>query len=231
MSAYANLLVKTCHARGAHAIGGMAAFVPSRSNPEATTAALEKTTADKSREAGLGFDGSWVAHPALVQTCTDAFTEVLGERPNQLEHQRPDVAVTRDELVDVSSTEGQVTLEGLRTNIRVSLEYLAAWVGGAGAVAIDNLMEDAATVEISRMQIWHWVRHGATTADGTVVTDDLVRRLLEELVDTLSEGADDRRSTLVSSAQQVFEATCLVPEWPQFFTTYAYEHYLASPVG
>ena len=231
MSAYANLLVKTCHARGASAIGGMAAFVPSRSNPEATAAALEKTTADKSREAGLGFDGSWVAHPALVQTCADAFSAVLGDRPNQLDHQRPDVVATRDDLLDVSSTEGQVTLDGVRTNIRVSLEYLAGWLGGAGAVAIDNLMEDAATVEISRMQVWHWIRHGATTADGTVVTDVLVRRLLEELVDTLTEGADDRRSTLIASAQQVFEATCLVPEWPQFFTIYAYEHYLAAAAG
>src|SRR3954451_1443439 len=231
MAAYANLLVRTCHARGAHAIGGMAAFVPSRSNPEATAAALEKTTADKSREAGLGFDGSWVAHPALVSTCLDAFTTVLGDRLNQLERQRPDVTVSRDDLLDVASTGGEVTLDGVRTNVRISLEYLAAWVGGASAVAIDNLMEDAATVEISRMQVWHWVRHGATTADGTVVTDALVRRLLEELVDSVTDGADDRRSTQVSSAQQVFEATCLVPEWPQFFTSYAYEHYLASPVG
>ena len=159
MAAYANLLVKTCHARGAHAIGGMAAFVPSRNNPEATAAALEKTTADKSREAGAGFDGSWVAHPALVETCTTAFTEVLGDRPNQLDKQRDDVTVAAEDLTDVSTTSGSLTVDGVRTNIRVSLEYLAAWVGGAGAVAIDNLMEDAATVEISRMQVWQCVRH------------------------------------------------------------------------
>ena len=167
MAAYAELLVKTCHARGAHAIGGMAAFVPSKANPDATAAALEKTTADKSREAGAGFDGSWVAHPGLVSTCIEAFTAVLGDRPNQLERQRDDVSVSADQLTDVSSTPGAVTMEGLRTNIRVSLAYLAAWIGGSGAVAIDNLMEDAATVEISRMQIWQWLRHGASTEDGT----------------------------------------------------------------
>ncbi|MGI3781484.1 MAG: malate synthase A [Janthinobacterium lividum] len=226
MAAYADLLVKTCHARGAHAIGGMAAFVPSRSNPEATAAALAKTTADKSREAGLGFDGSWVAHPALVQTCLDAFVAVLGDRLNQLDHQRPDVSVTREDLVDVSTTGGEVTVEGLRTNVRISLEYLSAWVGGAGAVAIDDLMEDAATVEISRMQIWHWLHHQVRTADGTVVTEDLVRRLLAEVVETLGVDADEPARQRLSAARQVLEATCLVADWPQFFTGYAYEHYL-----
>src|SRR3954451_377219 len=230
MAAYANLLVRTCHARGAHAIGGMAAFVPSRSNPEATAAALEKTTADKSREAGLGFDGSWVAHPALVSTCLDAFTTVLGDRLNQLERQRPDVTVSRDDLLDVASTGGEVTLDGVRTNVRISLEYLAAWVGGAGAGAIDNLMEDAATVEISRMQVWHWVRHRVRTAEGTEVTEDLVRTILAELVESLGAGADEMVRGRLDAARQVFEATCLVTDWPQFFTGYAYEHFLVAPV-
>ncbi len=228
MAAYADLLVKTCHARGAHAIGGMAAFVPSRSNPEATAAALVKTTADKSREAGLGFDGSWVAHPALVQTCLDAFVAVLGDRENQLERQRPDVAVTRADLVDVSTTAGDVTLDGLKTNVRISLEYLAAWVGGAGAVAIDNLMEDAATVEISRMQLWHWLRHRVRTADGTEVTQDLVRQVLDELTTTLAADADEAAAQRLAAARQIFEQTCLVPDWPQFFTGYAYEHFLTG---
>ncbi|GAA3577284.1 malate synthase A [Microlunatus spumicola] len=228
MAAYANLLVKTCHARGAHAIGGMAAFVPSRSNPAATAAALEKTTADKSREAGLGFDGSWVAHPALVQTCLDAFVAVLGDRPNQLERQRPDVAVTREELVDVATTGGEVTVDGLRTNVRISLEYLSAWVGGAGAVAIDNLMEDAATVEISRMQVWHWLRHGVRTADGTRVTEDLVRSVLDEVVTTLAAAADEPGGARLAAAREVFEQTCLVGDWPEFFTGYAYEHFLVQ---
>ena len=228
MAAYANLLVKTCHARGAHAIGGMAAFVPSRSNPAATTAALEKTTADKSREAGLGFDGSWVAHPALVQTCLDAFVAVLGDAENQLERQRPDVTVTRDDLVDVSTTGGEVTVDGLRTNVRISLEYLSAWVGGAGAVAIDNLMEDAATVEISRMQVWHWLRHGVRTADGTQVSKDLVRSILDEVVSALAANADEPGRTRLAAAREVFERTCLVPDWPEFFTGYAYAHFLVQ---
>jgi malate synthase len=228
MAAYASLLVKTCHARGAHAIGGMAAFVPSKADPAATTAALDKTAADKTREAQAGFDGSWVAHPALVQTCTDAFTAVLGDRPHQLDRQRDDVDVTAADLLDVASAGGAVTVAGVRTNIRVSLEYLAAWVGGAGAVAIDHLMEDAATVEISRMQVWHWVRHGATADDGTTVTEDLVRQLLAEEADRLRDGADERTTRLVDAAQDVFETTCLTTDWPQFFTTYAYDHYLAG---
>ena len=228
MAAYADLLVKTCHARGAHAIGGMAAFVPSKANPDATAAALEKTTADKSREAGLGFDGSWVAHPALVPTCIDAFTAVLGERPNQLDRQRDDVSVTAVELVDVSSTAGAVTVAGLRTNIGVSLQYLAAWIGGAGAVAINSLMEDAATVEISRMQIWQWVHHQVTTEDGTVVTPDLVRSLLDDEVSRLAEQADERGQSLLTDARDVFEHTCLVEDWPQFFTSYAYDTYLVA---
>ncbi len=228
MAAYASLLVKTCHARGAHAIGGMAAFVPSKANPEATAAALDKTTADKTREAHAGFDGSWVAHPALVQTCVDAFTAVLGDDPNQLQRQRDDVDVTAEQLLDVSTAEGAVTVQGVRTNIRVSLEYLAAWVGGAGAVAIDYLMEDAATVEISRMQVWHWVRHGAVTDDGTTVTAELARTLLTEEADRLRGGADAVRTRLVDAAQEIFEATCLTDAWPQFFTSYAYDHYLAG---
>ncbi|MCW2809716.1 MAG: malate synthase [Friedmanniella sp.] len=229
MSAYANLLVKTCHARGAHAMGGMAAFVPSRQDPDATAAALEKTTADKTREAGLGFDGSWVAHPALVSTCLDAFVAVLGDEPNQLSRQRPEVEPDAAALVDVASAGGAITLAGVRTNIRVGLEYLAAWVGGAGAVAIDSLMEDAATAEISRMQIWQWVHHRATTAEGTTVTPELVRSLLETELARLSDGASERVRTLLIRAEDVFSSTCLVEDWPQFFTNYAYDTYLVSP--
>ena len=228
MAAYADLLVKICHARGAHAIGGMAAFVPSKANPDATTAALEKTRADKAREASAGFDGSWVAHPALVQTCVDAFDAVLGDRPHQLDKQRDDVAVTREDLTDVRSTGGEITLDGVRTNVAVSLEYLAAWVGGAGAVAINNLMEDAATVEISRMQIWQWVHHRATTADGTQVTADLVRGLLAEEVERLSRDADEPARARVAAARAVFETAALAEQWPQFFTNFAYDTYLVE---
>jgi len=228
MAAYANLLVKTCHARGAHAIGGMAAFVPSKQNQEATAAALATTAADKKREASQGFDGSWVAHPDLVPTCTAAFTEILAERPNQLDRQRDDVAVTAAELVDVSTTDGSITLKGLRTNLRVSLEYLAAWIGGTGAVAIDHLMEDAATVEISRMQTWQWIRHAASTPDGTPITRALVAKLLDEQIGRLADGADDARQRLLAGARDVLEHTCLVDNWPQFVTTYAYDRYLVG---
>ncbi len=228
MAAYANLLVKTCHARGAHAMGGMAAFVPSRSNPDATKAALEKTAADKTREAEAGFDGSWVAHPGLVQTCIEAFTRVLGERDNQLDKQRDDVVAAAEELIDVSTAPGSVTLAGMRTNVRVGLEYLAAWIGGAGAVAIDNLMEDAATAEISRMQVWQWIRHGATLDDGTTVTLLLAKQILDEESARLAENADDQTKALIAAGKEVFEETCLVSQWPQFFTNYAYETYLVG---
>jgi malate synthase len=228
MAAYASLLVKTCHARGAHAIGGMAAFVPSKQNQEATAAALATTTADKKREASQGFDGSWVAHPDLVPSCTAAFTEILGERPNQLDRQRDDITVAAAELVDVSTTEGLITLQGLRTNLRVSLEYLAAWIGGTGAVAIDHLMEDAATVEISRMQTWQWIRHAASTADGTPITRPLVAKLLDEQIGRLADGADDARQRSLAGARDILEHTCLVDDWPQFVTSYAYDRYLVG---
>ena len=178
MAAYANLLVRTCHARGAHANSGMAAFVPSRSNPAATAAALEKTTADKSREAGLGFDGSWVAHPALVQTCLDAFSRSSATARTSWSASGRTWRWAATSWSTSRTTGGAVTLDGVLTNVRISLEYLSAWVGGAGAVAIDDLMEDAATVEISRMQVWHWLRHGVRTAEGTEVTEALVRGLL-----------------------------------------------------
>jgi malate synthase len=228
MAAYANLLVKTCHARGAHAIGGMAAFVPSKQNQDATAAALATTAADKKREAAQGFDGSWVAHPDLVPTCTAAFTEILAARPNQLDRQRDDVVVSAAELIDVSTTKGAITLQGLRTNLRVSLEYLAAWIGGTGAVAIDHLMEDAATVEISRMQIWQWIRHAASAADGTPITRAMVAKLLDEQIGRLDDGADDARQRSLAGVRDVLEHTCLVDDWPQFFTIYAYDRYLVG---
>ena len=176
MRAYTELLVKTCHQRGAHAIGGMAAFVPSGADPEATSVALDRTRADKAREAGDGFDGSWVAHPGLVPTCTEVFSSVLVDRPHQIERRRGDVEVTAEQLITLGDMPHSVTLAGLRTNLRVPLAYLSAWVGGRGAVAINHLMEDAATVEISRMQIWQWIRHNAQMTAGISITRDLVRR-------------------------------------------------------
>ncbi len=160
MRAYTELLVKTCHDREAHAIGGMAAFIPSRRDPEVNAVALAKVSEDKRREAGAGFDGTWVAHPDLVPTAIAEFDAVLGERPNQVERKRPDVQVSEEQLVDFDVPGGSITDEGLRVNVSVGVRYLDAWLQGVGAAAIDNLMEDAATAEISRAQVWSWVQAG-----------------------------------------------------------------------
>jgi malate synthase len=165
MRAYTELLVKTCHDREAHAIGGMAAFIPSRRDPAVNEVALAKVSEDKRREASDGFDGSWVAHPDLVPVALQEFDAVLGDRPNQVEKKRPDVHVTEDELVDFAVPGGEITDEGLRVNVSVGVRYVDAWLQGVGAAAIDNLMEDAATAEISRAQVWSWVQQGRFDAE------------------------------------------------------------------
>jgi Malate synthase len=183
MRAYTELLVATCHRRGAYAIGGMSAFIPNRRDPLVTEQALEKVGADKRREAGDGFDGTWVAHPDLVATAQAEFDAVLGDRPNQLGRLRDDVHVDGTQLLDISSIGGEVTLEGVRDNVTVALRYIEAWLRGIGAVAIDNLMEDAATAEISRSQLWQWIENRTVTAEGTLVDAQLVTRILgHELV-------------------------------------------------
>ena len=165
MRSYCELLVKTCHRRGAFAMGGMAAFIPSRRDAEVNAVALAKVREDKEREASQGFDGTWVAHPDLVPTAYEAFDAVLGDRPNQIDRQRDDVTVTAADLLDIAATPGEATEDGLRNNVSVGIQYLAAWLQGSGAVAINNLMEDAATAEISRSQIWQWLHHDRFTAD------------------------------------------------------------------
>src|SRR3954452_8531292 len=160
MRAYADLLVQTCHRRGAHAIGGMAAFTPSRRDPAVNEVALAKVREDKQREAGQGFDGTWVAHPDLVPVCTEVFDAALGDRPNQLERLREDVTTDEAALLSIPDTPGEITDAGVHTNVSVGVRYLDSWLHGVGAAAIDNLMEDAATAEISRSQIWQWVRNG-----------------------------------------------------------------------
>ena len=160
MRAYTQLLVRTCHRRGAHAIGGMSAFIPNRREPEVTANALARVREDKEREAGDGFDGTWVAHPDLVPVAGEVFDRVLGDRPHQKDRQRDDVRVAAGDLLDVSVPGGRVTEAGVRQNVSVGLRYLDAWLGGNGAAAIDNLMEDAATAEISRSQLWQWRHHG-----------------------------------------------------------------------
>ena len=181
MRAYTELLVRTCHKRGAHAIGGMAAFIPSRRDPEVNEVALAKVRDDKTREAGDGFDGSWVAHPDLVPVCREVFDGVLGDRPNQLERTRDEVQVTAEQLLDVASTPGEQTEAGLRNAVSVGIQYLQSWLKGNGAVAIFNMMEDAATAEISRSQVWQWLHNDVTLADtGVPVTRDLVERVTDE---------------------------------------------------
>jgi malate synthase len=165
MRSYTELLVQTCHHREAHAIGGMAAFIPSRRDPEVNAVALERVSEDKRREAGDGFDGTWVAHPDLVATATAEFDTVLGDRANQVERKRNDVQVSEDELRDFEIPGSEVTDDGLRVNVSVGVRYVDAWLQGVGAAAIDNLMEDAATAEISRAQVWSWVQSGRFDAE------------------------------------------------------------------
>ena len=219
MRAYTDLLVATCHRRRAFAIGGMAAFIPSRRDPEINERALAKVREDKEREAGDGFDGSWVAHPDLVPICEEVFDKQLGDRPNQLDVRRDDVSVSAEQLLDVSSVPGDRTAAGLRNNIDVGLRYLAAWLGGNGAVGIHNLMEDAATAEISRAQVWQWVHNGVRLDTGELVTAELVRRVSDEvLAEIRAEIGDQRTRRAVREARTVFEQVALADDFPEFLT-------------
>jgi malate synthase len=222
MRAYTELLVSTCHRRGAHAIGGMSAFIPNRRDPEVTALALEQVSEDKRREAGDGFDGTWVAHPDLIETARTEFDAVLGGRAHQLDRLRDDVHVTRDQLLDIRSIGGSVTYAGLRSNVRVAVRYIESWLRGVGAAAIDNLMEDAATAEISRSQIWQWIRHGTTTEDGTTITSDVVEGILSAHPFPRFEG--DR----FDDAIDVFRSVALEEDFPTFLTLSAYARYLVE---
>jgi malate synthase len=221
MRAYTELLVKTCHRRGAHAIGGMAAFIPSRRDPEVNEMALTRVREDKAREATAGYDGAWVAHPDLVPVVDEVFRAVLGARPHQKERQRDDVEVEAEELLKVQVSGGRVTEAGVRSNISVAVQYLAAWLGGSGAVAINNLMEDAATAEISRSQLWQWIRHGARTEDGKPITRERCRRILKEETDVLlAAGADPGR---LAPAGELLEGLFSADQFPEFLTLTAYD--------
>ncbi len=219
MRVYTDLLVQTCHRRGAHAIGGMAAFVPSRRDVAVNRVAFEQVRRDKEREAGDGFDGTWVAHPDLVPVAREVFDRVLGDRPHQRERLREDVAVRPEQLLDLSVPGGAITQAGLRLNISVALRYLASWLGGNGAVAIFNLMEDAATAEIARSQVWQWLRHGASLDDGRVVDEALVRAICTEVAGEI--GAEGK-APLLDSARRIFEEIALAPEFVDFLTVPAY---------
>jgi malate synthase len=225
MRAYTELLVSTCHKRGAFAMGGMAAFIPSRRDAEVNERALAQVRADKEREAGDGFDGSWVAHPDLVPVCQEVFDRVLDGRPNQLHRQRDDVRVTAAELLDVRSTGGAVTEQGLRLNVEVALMYLESWLRGNGAAAIHNLMEDAATAEISRSQIWQWIRNDVTLDTGERITTGLVTRILDEEYAGIraAVGGEAFQRGRFAEARELFAEVALAEEYVDFLTLPAYE--------
>ncbi len=226
MRAYTELLVKTCHRRGTHAIGGMAAYIPSRKDPEANEIALAKVREDKVRESRDGFDGTWVAHPDLVPTAREVFDEILGEHPNQKGRLRPEVHVSAEELLNFTVPGGEITEEGLRHNINVGLQYLDSWLRGSGAVAIYNLMEDTATAEISRAQVWHWVHHpGTRLADGREVTAEMYRKLVPDELEKIRVLYGDRNfaASKLQEATSLFNRLILAPEFPEFLTLMAYE--------
>ncbi len=224
MRAYTELLVKTCHERGAHAMGGMAAFIPSRRDPEVNEVALAKVRDDKTRESRDGFDGSWVAHPDLVPICREVFDSVLGDSPNQITKRRDEVSVTAAELLDVKSTPGQITEAGLRNNVSVGLQYLANWLAGIGAVAIFNLMEDAATAEISRSQVWQWIHNDVELAEGARITHALVSKIIgEELAKIATALGDSYDEKQYEQAAALFKEVALADQYDEFLTLPAYE--------
>ncbi len=230
MKAYSDLLVRTCHRRGAFAIGGMAAFIPSRRDPEINERAFAKVREDKTREAAAGFDGSWVAHPDLVPLCAEIFAETLGERTHQLDVRRDDVHVTAADLLAVDRTPGERTEHGLRGNIRIGIQYLQAWLSGNGAAGIDNLMEDAATAEISRSQVWQWVFNQAELDTGEVITRDLVERIVEEEYAALRDALGEQAFAAGhwAEARSLFVDSALSEEFPDFLTLPAYAAILAA---
>jgi malate synthase len=218
MRAYTELLVRTCHRRGAHAIGGMAAFIPNRRDPAVTETALAKVRDDKERESGDGFDGTWVAHPDLVPVAGEVFDTVLGEAPNQKDRMREDVSVSADQLLDLTVPGGAVSEAGVRANIRVALAYLDSWLRGVGAAAIDNLMEDAATAEISRSQLWLWRTRGTTMADGRTFDADLYAAIRDEELARLGGTGEGR----LNDAADLLDRLVLDEEFAEFLTLRAY---------
>jgi malate synthase len=225
MRAYTELLVSTCHRRGAFAVGGMAAFIPSRRDPEVNEKAMAKVREDKQREADAGYDGSWVAHPDLVPICREVFDAVLGDRPNQLDRTRDEVKVSAAELLDVAATPGGATEAGLRSAVSVGLQYIESWLRGNGAAGINNLMEDAATAEISRSQVWQWVHGSVELTEGTTVTDALVRTVISEELDKIraAVGSEAYGAGRWDEARTVFEQVALADDFVDFLTLPAYE--------
>jgi malate synthase len=215
MRAYTEQLVRTCHRRGAHAIGGMAAFIPSRRDPDVNRTALARVREDKGHEADLGFDGAWVAHPDLVPVVAEVFGARLGARPHQKDRMPPD-PVDPSRLIDVRIPGGRVTEAGVRGNVSVALQYLEAWLRGAGAVAINNLMEDTATAEIARAQLWQWIRHGTPDETGPVTLARVRSYLKEELEARIVGGGRWQE------AAELLDALVSAEQFPEFLTLMAY---------
>ena len=220
MEAYTELLVQTCHRRRAHAIGGMAAFIPSRRDPEVNRLALERVREDKGREADRGFDGAWVAHPDLVPVVREVFDRALGDKPHQKDRRREEGWVERERLLDVRIPGGRITEAGVRGNVSVALQYLEAWLRGHGAVAINNMMEDTATAEIARAQLWQWIRHSTRTERGEPITLERVRRMLAEELERLRSAAGE--GSRLDEAAQLLERLVAAKEFPEFLTLEAY---------
>ncbi len=225
MRAYTELLVKTCHKRAALALGGMAAYIPSRRDPVVNEQALAKVREDKVREATDGFDGTWVAHPDLVPTAMAEFDRVLGPKRNQLDRQRPDVHVSAAQLVDIRVPGGTISDQGVRGNVSVGIQYIASWLRGTGAAAINNLMEDAATSEIARSQIWQWVHRGASITGGPAITPDLVRKVEAEELEKIraAVGDDFYRTGRYDEAAKLFEQVALSKDFVEFLTIPGYD--------
>jgi malate synthase len=225
MRAYTELLVRTCHKRGAHAIGGMAAFIPSRKDPQVNKVAFEKVKADKDREAGDGFDGSWVAHPDLVPIAMASFDAVLGDKPNQKDRLREDVSVAPGDLIAIDSLDARPTYEGLRNAVQVGIRYIEAWLRGLGAVAIFNLMEDAATAEISRSQIWQWINAGVVFENGERATPELARKVAAEELDAIRAELGEEAFTAGNwqQAHDLLLKVALDESYEDFLTLPAYE--------
>ncbi len=222
MRAYTELLVKTCHRRGAHAMGGMAAQIPSRTDEQANETAFAALREDKRREASDGFDGTWVAHPDSVSAAMEEFDAVLGDAPHQVDRQREDVEVSAEQLLDVPATEGDITEEGLRSNVNVGIQYISSWLRGVGAAAIYGMMEDAATAEIARGQVWQWVRHGAKLDDGRTITPELVRELeaseLEKIREQIGDDEWFEEQGRPDLSREIFEEVALAEEFVEFLT-------------
>ncbi len=225
MRAYTELLVKTCHRRGAHAMGGMAAFIPSRTDEEANEKAQAKLRDDKKREATDGFDGTWVAHPDSVKNATAEFDAVLGDEPNQVTRKRDEVNVSAADLLNVAATPGDITEEGLHNDVNVGIQYISSWLRGNGAAGIYGLMEDAATAEIARSQVWQWVRNGKFT------TDQVKQIATEELERIRSEIGDDEwfeKQGRPKESRMLFEQVALADDFPEFLTLPAYDYLLEN---